>query len=227
MSPSAFIPFCDFGGDMSAMGQKIDQFEVPVCNSFQAKNFNDQLCYEVDLNKFTNKNNIVRELKLGFNFLMDYNEDRQVSLNRNIRKKELGLTSSLVESDMSHNAFVYLDTIGKGFNKNIFQLHCNLNNLEPVELIGEGEYNLNSLTEIRVTESYLSIDQDTRGCQNKESFFNCTTKKYIETVLTECKCLPVNLRLKDKVLFFKGYTNKLFRIVRKVYLGSSMFPQET
>ena len=37
ISPSAFIPFCDFGGSMSAMGVKIDQFDVPVCNSFQAK----------------------------------------------------------------------------------------------------------------------------------------------------------------------------------------------
>ena len=55
LSPSAFIPFCEFGGNMSAMGVKIDQFDVPVCNSFQAKVLNDQLCYEVDLNRFTNK----------------------------------------------------------------------------------------------------------------------------------------------------------------------------
>ena len=32
---------------MSAMGVKIDKFDVPVCNSFQAKILNDQLCYEV------------------------------------------------------------------------------------------------------------------------------------------------------------------------------------
>ena len=44
ISPSAFIPFCDFGGNMSAMGVEIDQFEVPICNSFQAKILNDQLC---------------------------------------------------------------------------------------------------------------------------------------------------------------------------------------
>ena len=55
ISPSAFIPFCDFGGNMSAMGVKIDKFDVPVCNSFQAKVLNDQLCYEVDLNRFSNQ----------------------------------------------------------------------------------------------------------------------------------------------------------------------------
>ena len=54
-SPSAFIPFCEFGGDDSIMGRKIDAFKnISVCNSFKAKIFNDQLCYEVDLQKFRN-----------------------------------------------------------------------------------------------------------------------------------------------------------------------------
>ena len=76
-SQSAFIPFCDFGGNMSSMGVKVEQFDVAVCNSFQAKILNDQLCYEVDLNKFSNKHNREKELEMGFNFIMDYNEDRQ------------------------------------------------------------------------------------------------------------------------------------------------------
>ena len=72
---------------MSMVGIKIDQFDVPVCNSFQAKILNDQLCYEVDLNKFSIKDNIDNELKLGFAFLMDYNEDRQVTLfNEDVEK---------------------------------------------------------------------------------------------------------------------------------------------
>ena len=49
LSPSAFIPFCEFGGNMSTVGIKIDQFDVPVCNSFQSKILNDQLCYEIGL----------------------------------------------------------------------------------------------------------------------------------------------------------------------------------
>ena len=72
---------------MSAMGVTIPQFDVPVCNSFQAKILNDQLCYEVDLKKFSNKNNIFNELKLGFNFLLDYNEDRQVTLHQEVHSK--------------------------------------------------------------------------------------------------------------------------------------------
>ena len=49
--------------------------------------------------------------------------------------------------------------------------------LEPViKLIGEGEYNLNVLKEINVTESYLGLDQVIRYCDEKESLQDCKTK---------------------------------------------------
>ena len=100
---------------MASVGVKIDLFDVPVCNSFQARILNDQLCYEVDLNKFSDVNNIREELKLGFNFLLDYNEDRQVTLYEAYKKrKNFSLARSLHESDQNNHAFVYLDTIGKG-----------------------------------------------------------------------------------------------------------------
>ena len=95
------------------LGAKIYQFEVPVCRGFKSTILNDQLCYEVDLNSFSNKSNIQKELKLGFNFLMDYNEDRQVLFDKSTSKKKLWLARSVVESDESQEAFVYLDTIGK------------------------------------------------------------------------------------------------------------------
>ena len=64
---------------MSAMGFRIDKFNKPVCNSFKAKIYNGQVCYEIDLSKFASEeNNIVDKLNTGFAFLMDYNEDRQV-----------------------------------------------------------------------------------------------------------------------------------------------------
>ena len=98
---------------MSGMGVKIEQFELPVCNSFQAIILNDQLCYEVDLSRFSDKDNIDRELKLGFNFIMDYNEDRQIMFDIVSKTKELGIASSIVNSNMEKHALIYLNTIGK------------------------------------------------------------------------------------------------------------------
>ena len=114
LSPSAFIPFCDFGGNMSAMGVQTDKFSDPVCNSFQAKILNDQLCYEVDLNRFVEKDNIDRYLKVGFNFLMDYNEDRQVTFNKHqFKEKNKGLANSMVDSNDDQHAHIFINTIGK------------------------------------------------------------------------------------------------------------------
>ena len=114
MSVSAFIPFCDFGGNMSAVGTKIDNFDGPVCNCFQAIILNDQLCYEVDLNSFTSKDTLDQDIDLGFNFFMDYNEDKQVTF-QHVKNNRVKLVNSIVKVDMSHHAFIYLDTIGTFF----------------------------------------------------------------------------------------------------------------
>ena len=41
MSPSAFIPFCEFGGNMSDTGFKYEQFNLHVCSCFETKMLND------------------------------------------------------------------------------------------------------------------------------------------------------------------------------------------
>ena len=62
------------------------------------------------------------------------------------------------------------------------------------------KYDLNVIKEISVTDSFLSLDDNIRGCQ-KESFDDCTTRKYKKTVLETCKCLPFKLRLTEEVSF--------------------------
>ena len=68
-----------------------------------------------------------------------------------------------------------------------------------MQIIGSGEFNLDGLTEIKATSSYWGLEQDVRKCQNKETFYNCTTRHYIKTLIEECECLPFNIRLSRKV----------------------------
>ena len=58
---------------------------------------------------------------------------------------------------------------------------------------GEGKYNLNAIKEIKVTDSFLGLDMEDKGCQNEEPIENCTTRNYIETLLHQCSCLPLKL----------------------------------
>ena len=65
--------------------------------------------------------------------------------------------------------------------------------IEPVELPGEGRYNLNDMKEIIVTDSYLELDQTDRACQNKESLHSCTTRLYSAAFIAQCGCVPFNI----------------------------------
>ena len=76
--------------------------------------------------------------------------------------------------------------------------------VDPVQLTGEGEYNLNSIKEEEVTESFLGIDQAVRGCQNQEHYDDCTTRQYIEHMRENCGCLPLSMALFDQVISFSN-----------------------
>ena len=78
----------------------------------------------------------------------------------------------------------------------------NVFTVDPVQLTGEGEYNLNIIKYEEVTESFLAMDQSVRGCQNEEHYDECTTRQYIENMREKCGCLPLSIALSDKVIFF-------------------------
>ena len=90
---TAMIPFCEFGGNMSVMGVKIDQFEVPFCNSFRPKLVMDQLCYQVDPNEYKDKIDLKAELSLTL--FIHFNEDRQME-----------------DTDTLEEPLITIDTIG-------------------------------------------------------------------------------------------------------------------
>ena len=101
LSPSAFIPFCSFGGDFDALGTNYSNFKVPICNSFQATVKDEQICYEIDLEQYKSEYNLVKKLEEGLELYLDYNEDKQLTVEKN--KGSAGHAQS--------KAHVYMDTI--------------------------------------------------------------------------------------------------------------------
>ena len=78
-NPSAFIPFCDLGGNISVMGKKIIGLDMPVCNAFKEKFDNNKLCYELDVNQFKKRVDPKQILRNGLTFIVDTNENRQIN----------------------------------------------------------------------------------------------------------------------------------------------------
>ena len=80
-------------------------FNDPVCDSFEAKIRNDQLCYEVDLDKYKDDNKIKEQLKSGLVLLLDYNLERQSEMYNPKKLNKVG-------SD-ENDVHIHLDTISK------------------------------------------------------------------------------------------------------------------
>ena len=104
-SPSSLIPFCSFGDDMKSMGMVVNGFHDPVCHSFEVKIRNEQLCYEVDLEKYKDDKKIKEQLKSGLVLILDYNLDRQ---------SETYIPNMVHKFGSEVNdVHIYLDTISK------------------------------------------------------------------------------------------------------------------
>ena len=78
ISPSAFIPFCSYGGNLSLVGRKVDIFQDPVCSAFTEKIINDQLCYEIDVNRFRDDVDWEKSLHSGLSLILDTNDEYDV-----------------------------------------------------------------------------------------------------------------------------------------------------
>ena len=106
LSPTALIPFCEFGGNMSVMGVKLDQFDIPICNSFRPKILRDQLCYSINPNEFR-KYSLKTQTELELSLLIDYNEERQLTESKKTRKKSK--TLKVVNNEEN---FITIHTLG-------------------------------------------------------------------------------------------------------------------
>ena len=107
-SPTAFIPFCSFGGDMTNMGTTSEQYDVPVCSSFKPKIRKNQLCYQIDLDHLKDTNNVDKQLKEGLVLVMDYNEERQ--LPQFVESKNAEKMGYLMSEDRN-SVQIHLETI--------------------------------------------------------------------------------------------------------------------
>ena len=111
LSPSSFIPFCEFGGNMSSVGVKMYKFSVPVCNSFKPTVLNDRLCYRINPNDFKSSSFSDIDLKNGLIFFIDHNEDRQKETEEDSKAVD-NLIGSFVKVHENKQSLIYLDTIG-------------------------------------------------------------------------------------------------------------------
>ena len=48
--------------------------------------------------------------------------------------------------------------------------------------------------EIKVTQDYWDLNEDSRKCRYEETFEECTTKAYLYAVQEQCNCVPYSVK---------------------------------
>ena len=64
----------------------------------------------------------------------------------------------------------------------------------PEKFYGNGTIRIKGVKQVKVTDDYLGLDLQTRGCQNDNTYEDCVTQLYLDLLKKECKCLPFNLQ---------------------------------
>ena len=70
---------------------------------------------------------------------------------------------------------------------------------DPLSLALDYSYNLNVMKDVKVTDSFLTLDENVIECQNDTTFENCVTQNYLEGYIKKCNCLPIQVRLSTEV----------------------------
>ena len=83
------------------------------------------------------------------------------------------------------------------------------------------EFEIKLFKEIQVTESFLGINENVRGCQEREMYDDCINHSYYE-YKNSCGCLPLSLKI-NKNVFLKSF----FCFQLNHYLQDSMCTQSS
>ena len=77
-------------------------------------------------------------------------------------------------------------------------------------LSGEGEYDLNILKEIEVTDSFHELDNEAKKCQSykgNDTYDSCKKSHFMEQMMLKCGCLPyaiMNMTVNNEKVWFKN-----------------------
>ena len=113
-SPSAFIPFCSFGGDMAPLGHHTPHFNHPTCSSFNETILDGNLCYEIDPSRFEDETNSEKSKKIGLSLLIDNNEEYDTSkiiFREDLAEHHQDFTESFVGLEEREKIMIHIQTI--------------------------------------------------------------------------------------------------------------------
>ena len=104
---------------MSLLGRKAKGFQAPVCSAFTRKIVNNQLCYEIDLNRFRDQVDWKESLQSGLFLAIDTSDEYDVrkllTVDENIKTEEDNMMVSYFNKNLQKKFSILLKTISRYF----------------------------------------------------------------------------------------------------------------
>ena len=158
---------------MSTLGARVTGLKFPVCNQFRPTVLHGQVCYVLDLEEANpallggTQKGKERGLMLALNMNRDTSEEVAYSgqewLDKDIFRTEV--------SDYGNTASIHLSTLDR------------FKDSKP------GQYAMTSLKKMTGTDSFLDLPENMKDCQIEDQEM-CNSRRYIEELQKQCKCLP-------------------------------------
>ena len=63
-----------------------------------------------------------------------------------------------------------------------------------VNRFGGGNFGLKNLKELKVTSSFLGLEEDIRKCGGEQSQVDCITDYLMKEIVGTCKCVPLHIK---------------------------------
>ena len=184
--PAALIPFCSYQANMSLLGNPGDQFPFVACGKFQPYLLEGQLCYSLHLRDFVSGGS-GKGIENAFLLILDSNtvplKNHKILDGQEENKKERSHNNN--EEHNEDNSF--LETEESSHDSHLARIY--LHTMTHFTTSNNGSFALTVLKKMTGTAGFLRFPDDEKGCQ-VEIYEECNTRKYLERVGEECKCVP-------------------------------------
>ena len=177
--PSALIPYCSFGTNLTLLGYKHPNFTYNICSKFEPTVHDGELCYTLDVNHFKNGMKDMRlGKKSGLMLLIDTNLDKSIPMKGVNREKWLDYNRDIIDLDDE-----------PADKKSLARIH--IGSLSTFTGYGPGDYRMTGLKQMTGTSGFLAWPDEKKMCTN-EKFQDCQMRQLLEKVKI-CECKPFEL----------------------------------
>ena len=181
LNPSAFIPFCAFSGQN--LGTNIKEFSEPVCSNFQQIIFEGRVCYKFQVDK--KKQKVHQGRAFGLKLLVDFNQDRTLSLNPETDDHEDNSNISNMFQDIeSDDRLLHPEK----------DITVHINTILPYTAVGGGVFKLSGIKQIETTADFEKLDVSAKRCQELEFRSQCLNRVLHAGAFEFCQCCPVYIQ---------------------------------